>query len=175
MPSLPLLSLSLSLSLSQVCNTGDATATNVQGTFNWLSTTFAGKGTDISVLGPTTVAYGSVAQGACVHMEWSAVTSVLNQQREYQLTVSADNLATNALSTVRPVLSDNLNTQGRNSVTYVRGPDIVFLGEQYNFRVAATTSSTFLVLTSFMNFSTNVFRPVNVKSYYTSPGVLENG
>jgi uncharacterized repeat protein (TIGR01451 family) len=167
---------------ARVCNTGDATATNVASTFVWDSAnaninlrpgtlgTFAGSPI------PT------LAAGACTdfyyEVEVTRTAAAYDTTRRYHITATADTLPTVSTPTPRELYVEHLISQSRNHILDVKlngtsipagGTMSLVVGQTYTIDlVGSTATNGYEQLESFINFPNTVFQILSVSTTYTA-------
>src|SRR5215216_1357668 len=116
---------------ARVCNTGDATATNVTSSFVWDS---VDPYINLRPGSLSTLSLTSLAAGACTDFYFEVTVtrnaSAYNHTRRYHITATADTLGTVSTPTPRELYVEHLISQNRNTVSDV----------QYGTTLASLTS-----------------------------------
>ena len=165
---------------ARVCNTGNATATNLASAFVWDSANAlvnlrAGSNSSLSV--------ATVAAGACVDLyyeiEITRSSAAYDTTRRFHITATADTLAAISTPIPREIYVEHLVSQNRNSVTGIKlnGINIPFggtmnmtVGNTYSIEVDASTATNgYEQLESFINLPNVIFQTLSVTSGYSAP------
>jgi uncharacterized repeat protein (TIGR01451 family) len=161
------------LSGARICNTGNATATNVQADYTWDTTN-----TYISLYGPASYDFGDLAASACVNayfnVQVSRTTSAFDTTRRFHITATADALAPVSTPTPRELYVEHLVSQNRNSVlsvtsnaTPVSGGYSTLVGGTYTFTVTSKTATQgYEQLSSFLDWPGSIFQVLSVSQDY---------
>ncbi len=165
----------------RVCNTGDATATNVSADFVWDSFD-----TYINLrpgsLDPITI--GSLAAGTCedayFEIEITRDSAAYDNTRDYHITVTGDGGLSVSTPANREIYVEHLVSQNRNSVTDIvldgvsiapGGTMNLNIGQTYTIvLVGSTATGGYEQIESFINFPGTIFQINSVASTYTANG-----
>jgi uncharacterized repeat protein (TIGR01451 family) len=162
------------LSGARICNTGNATATNVQADYAWDSAN-----SFISLYGPASYAFGDLAASACVNaffnVQVSRTSSAYDTTRQFHITASADALSSVSTPTTRELYVEHLVSQNRNSVisvtsnaTPVAGGYSTLVGGTYTFTVTSKTATQgYEQLSSFLDWPGAIFQVLSVSQDYS--------
>ncbi|HEY8739612.1 MAG TPA: DUF11 domain-containing protein, partial [Candidatus Dormibacteraeota bacterium] len=159
---------------ARVCNTGDATATNVVATF-----VFDTANANINLTGSGTDTFVSLAAGACTdayfNVDITRTVAAFDTARGFHVSVSATGLPPVSTPVPRELYVEHLISQNRNSVASVTGPTTVFVGQTYTYTVASSTATQgYEQLESFLNFPNVIFELRTVAATYSAPAGATN-
>ncbi|MEO7540221.1 MAG: hypothetical protein ABIV21_09340, partial [Pyrinomonadaceae bacterium] len=165
---------------ARACNTGDATANNVQSSFIWDSTNplIATRSGSL-----TSLTFVSLAAGACVDLfyeiEIVRSAAAYDTTRAFHITASADGVAAVSTPTPREIYVERLISQNRNSVTGIKldGVPVPFggtmnlvVGNTYSIQIIASTATNgYPQIETFINLTNVIFRTLSVASTYGAP------
>jgi LPXTG-site transpeptidase (sortase) family protein len=169
---------------ARVCNTGDATATNVTSSFVWDS---VDPYINLRPGSLSTLSLTSLAAGACTDFYFEVTVtrnaSAYNHTRRYHITATADTLGTVSTPTPRELYVEHLISQNRNTVSDVQygttlagltsvangGTMSLLVGNTYYIKlVGATATQGYEQIESFINFPNTVFQILSVATTYTA-------
>jgi uncharacterized repeat protein (TIGR01451 family) len=154
---------------ARVCNTGDATATNVVSSFIWDSANVY-----VNSAGLTTLTLPSLDIGSCSDFYYNlAITrnaAAFDTTRAFHITATADGLGVASTPVPREIYVEHLVSQNRNAIDSIVGPTTVYVGNTYTFVLNSHTApGGYEQLSSFLNFPNSIFQIVSVSSTYTAP------
>jgi LPXTG-site transpeptidase (sortase) family protein len=169
---------------ARVCNTGDATATNVVATFNWDS---SNSNINIRAGTSSTLSVSSLAAGSCTdfyfEVEITRTPAAYDTTRDYHISVTADGGLSASTATPRTLYVEHLVSQSRNAVTDVQygtslgslasvpggGTMTLVVGNTYYIKlVGYTATNGYEQLESFINFPNTIFQVLSVSTTYTA-------
>jgi hypothetical protein len=173
---------------ARVCNTGDATATNVVSNFVWDSTNAF---INIRPGSPSTLSVASLAPGACTtnftdfyyNIEVTRTAAAYDTTRRYHITATADGLGTVSTTTPRELYVEHLISQNRNATLNVRyapfggtlvsvaagGTMSLLVGETYTIALDASTATQgYEQLESFLSLPNTIFQILGVNTTYSA-------
>ncbi len=169
---------------ARVCNSGDATATNVSSTFNWEATDPTPAKDYINLRPGSNTSYSgySLAPNACVDFYYEVQVTrdanAYNDTRRYYITATADALGTISTPRPREIFVEHLISQNRNAVTDVKldgastpagGTMTLMVGNTYNIQLVGNTATQgYEQLESFINFPNTIFQVNSVTSTYSA-------
>ena len=169
---------------ARVCNTGDATATNVSSTFNWeaVDPTPAKNYIDLRPGSNTSYSGYTLAPSACVDFYYEVQvtrnSNAYGDTRQYYITATADTLTTISTPRPREIFVEFLISQNRNAVTDVKlngvsipagGTMNLMVGNTYTIQlVGSTATQGYEQLESFINFPNTIFQVNSVTSTYSA-------
>lgn len=178
---------------ARVCNTGDATATNVTSTFvfdNGSISTDPYTGDAYINLRPGSLAALpdvlsdpiNLAPGACTdfyyEVEVTRTSSAYDQTRQYHITATADTLGVVSTTTPRQLYVEHLISQNRNGLTDVKldgvsipagGSMDLVVGNTYTIELDGFTATQgYNQLESFIHFPNTIFQVLSVESTYSA-------
>ena len=161
---------------AQVCNTGDAAATNLSVSLAWTSTNAL---INIAPGSSATVAAAALPAGQCSLVYFPvAVTrtaTAYDTARGYQITATAQGLGTVSTPAGRELYVEHLVSQNRNSIGSISGPAQVVVGQTYNYVVAGGTATQGYEQMVFSTiFPNNIFQIVQVVQTYSAPPSTSN-
>ena len=163
----------------RVCNIGDSPATAVTATFTWDSSNNY-IGLSSGSLNP--ILLSSLANNQCTDVYFDvAVTrtsAAYDATRRYHIEVSAASLASVSTPSPREIYVEHLISQNRNSVLDIQlnGASIaaggvmnLVLGHTYTITLIGNTATNgYEQIETFINFSNQFFRIINVATTYTA-------
>jgi LPXTG-site transpeptidase (sortase) family protein len=169
---------------ARVCNTGDATATNVVSSFVWDS---ADAFINLRAGSLSTLSVASLAAGACTDFYFEITVtrnaSAYNHARRYHITATADTLGVISTPTPRELFVEHLISQSRNTVSDVQygtslaslasvangGTMTLSVGNTYYIKlVGATATNGYEQIESFINFPNTIFQILSVSTTYSA-------
>ncbi|MGH2709849.1 MAG: Ig-like domain-containing protein, partial [Actinomycetota bacterium] len=153
----------------RVCNTGDATATNVQADFVWDTANGL-----INLSGATSVTNPQLPAGSCADFNFDVVVTrsaaAYDTVRRYHINVTADGLGTLSTPQPREIYVEHLVSQNRNDIDSISGPSTVEVGGTYTFTlVAKTATNGYEQIENFLTFPNLIFRVDAVSTTYSAP------
>ena len=156
---------------ARVCNTGDATASNLTATFNWTTTNSY---INLSPGTASTLTRASLAAGACTDFYFNITVtrtaSAQNTTRGYDISASATGVGTVSTPANRELFVELILSQNRNTLSTITGPTVVTVGSTVNYTVTggtATQGYEQLVFSTY--FSNSIFQILNVAQSYSAP------
>jgi hypothetical protein len=169
---------------ARVCNTGDATATNVSSEFHWEAVDPTPLKDYIdNRLGSETFYSGyELDPNECVdfyyEIEVTRNSNAYNDTRRYYITATADTLGTVSTPRPREIFVEYLVSQNRNSTLDVQlngasiapgGTMALVVGETYTITlVAKTATQGYEQIESFINFPNTIFQVLSVDTTYSA-------
>jgi hypothetical protein len=165
---------------ARVCNTGNATATNVSSTFVWDSVNAL---INLRTGSNSTLTVPSLSAGACTDLYFEVQvtrsSAAYNTLRRYHITVAADTVAPVSTPTPREIFVEKLVSQNRNSVASIslNGVNIPFggsmnlvVGNTYTIEITGSTATNgYEQLESFINLPNVIFQTLSVTTTYSAP------
>jgi len=158
------------------CNTGDANATNVVGTFEPDAT-----GDAYIHLEPgtsDTISVDKLVPGECYdfyyNIEVTRNAAAYDHTLPYQIGVISDQTPTAVKSNAGEELyAEHLISQNRNSINAISGPSLVLKGRTYHFQLDGSTATNgYEQLATFLDFPNTIFRIISVSAVYSVPTAL---
>jgi uncharacterized repeat protein (TIGR01451 family)/LPXTG-motif cell wall-anchored protein len=167
---------------ARVCNTGDTVATGLTSAF-----VFDSANAFVNLVGPSSLALGDLAPGACVDAYYNVVltrnAAAFDTSRLYRITATASGLGTVSTPLNRELYVEKLISQNRNAVLGITGGAIdvapstlapghatLIVGQTYTFTVTSKTATGgYEQLESFLNFPNTIFQILSVNSSYAQP------
>ncbi|HET7081601.1 MAG TPA: hypothetical protein VFM49_29585, partial [Chloroflexia bacterium] len=161
---------------AQVCNTGDAAATNLSAGLVWTTTN---ANINIAPGSSGTVTVASLGAGQCTLLYFPvAVTrtaAAYDTSRGYQITATAQGLGTVSTPAGRELYVEHLVSQNRNSIGSVTGPAVVVVGQTYDFVVTGGTATQGYEQMVFSTiFPNNIFKIEQIAQNYSAPPASTN-
>jgi len=170
---------------ARVCNTGDATATNVVSTFVWDT---SDPYINLRPGSLDTLSVTSLAAGICTdfyyEVELTRNSSAYNHARRYRITATADTLGTISTPTPREVFVEHLISQNRNGITDVKlngasvaagGSMTLVVGNTYTIEMDGFTATQgYNQLESFIHFPNTIFLVQAVSTTYSADSNTTN-
>jgi LPXTG-motif cell wall-anchored protein len=152
---------------AQVCNTGDAVATEVAATWAWDSDNPA-----ISMDGPASRSLPDLAPGECASA-WFGIAvqpepTSFDEARRFHITVTAAGAEAASTPAPREIYVERFVSQNRNSVTASDGPSQVTVGETYTFSFSGATATTYEQLAAQPYFDPDIFEVRSVRTVVQS-------
>jgi hypothetical protein len=174
---------------ARVCNTGDATATNVTADIVFdsplngfialqgnptLTSPSLPSGASFRDIGPT----GPVPNN-CTDFYWNIKltrnSGAYDTTQKYHVQVTADSLGVVSTPSNRELYVERLVSQNRNGVTSITGPTTVYVGNTYQYTVAGKTATGgYEQFVSFLNFPSIIFQILDVSATYSVPSAPNN-
>src|SRR6266542_1890224 len=106
---------------ARVCNTGNATATNVTASFAWDDGLISDPYINLRSGSFSTLSVTSLAAGACTDFYFEVTVtrnaSAYNHTRRYHITATADTLGIVSTPTPRELFVEHLVSQSRNTIS----------------------------------------------------------
>ncbi|HEX9889977.1 MAG TPA: DUF11 domain-containing protein [Nitriliruptorales bacterium] len=154
---------------ARVCNTGDEPAASTTAAFVWES-----DNPFITVVGPSTLALGSLGAGTCEDVYFLVAASrdpaAYDSTRRFRIDATADGVAAVSSPTPRELLVERLISQNRNDAISIEGPTEVFVGQTVTYDVTASTATNgYEQLQNFLPFPHAMFSIVSIEQTYTAP------
>ncbi|RJP49579.1 MAG: isopeptide-forming domain-containing fimbrial protein, partial [Anaerolineaceae bacterium] len=169
---------------ARVCNTGDATATNVSSQFNWEAVDPTPAKDYIDNRPGSALSYSgyTLDPNECVdfyyEVEVDRNSNAYNDTRRYYITATADTLGTVSTPQPREIFVEHLVSQNRNSTLDVQldgasiapgGTMALAIGETYTITlVAKTATNGYEQIESFINFPNTIFQVNSVNTQYSA-------
>jgi hypothetical protein len=156
---------------ARVCNTGDATATNLVSIFVWDS---ANALINLKPGSNSSLTYPALAAGACTFfnydVEITRSAAAYDTTRGYHITVTADTLPVISTPTPRELYVEHLVSQARNDIVSITGPTNVVVGGTYTYVViGATAPQGYEQIVNSVPFANAMFHLQNIAVTYTAP------
>jgi hypothetical protein len=153
---------------ARICNTGGADLADVRASF-----VADGVSDYISVAGPSTLTFPSLAAGDCTDAYFTVrvarTADAWNTALPYHIAASADGAATVTTPLGRELYVEKLVSQNRNALLSIDGPTTVYVGRTYTYTLRTTTATAYDQLESFLNLSNVIFRIDRVQVTYELP------
>ncbi|MFJ5693941.1 hypothetical protein ACIP9X_08820, partial [Arthrobacter sp. NPDC093125] len=152
---------------ADVCNTGDAVATDVAATWTWDSESPA-----ISLDGPASRSLPDLAPGECASAWFGVavepVPASFDKAREFHITATAAGAGAASTPTPREIYVERFVSQNRNSITSSGGPSQVTVGQTYSFSFRGRTATTYEQLAAQPYFDPDIFEIRSVRTVVES-------
>jgi hypothetical protein len=171
---------------AEVCNNGDAAATNLNFAFAWVTTdpNINLRPGSYGTVGNPYPTLASLAVGACLDVYFEVQVTrnaaAYDNTARYLITVSADGGVIASTPTPRQIYVERLISQSRNSTTEVRldgvpvaagGTMTLVVGNSYSIELdGATATNGYEQIETFINFPNTIFRINSVATTYTADG-----
>ncbi len=148
---------------AQVCNAGNASATDVAATWEWDSGSTA-----ISLDGPAVRSLPDLAPGACA-ATWFGIgiepaAASFDQTRQFHISATAAGTTAVSTATPREIYVERFVSQNRNSITASSGPTQVTVGQTYTFSFTGKTATTYEQLAAQPYFDPDIFEIRSVQT-----------
>jgi LPXTG-site transpeptidase (sortase) family protein len=172
---------------ARVCNTGNATATNVTAQFKWDDNNPTDLYLNLRTGSYSILSVTSLAAGACTDFYFEVTVTrtpaAYNYVRRYHIEATADTLGIVSTPIPRELYVEHLISQNRNTVSGVLygpttssltpvangGAMTLLVGNTYAIRlVGATATNGYEQIESFINFPNTVFQILSVSTGYTA-------
>lgn len=159
---------------ARVCNVGTVTATGVV-----VRLTFSTASPYLTLLGPASIAKGSLGAGACADAYFEVAvarsTASYGARRGYRITATATGVAMAGTPVPRELFVKKLISQNRNQVVSITGPSLVYVGRTYTFRlVSSTAPGGYEQLESHLGIPTSFLELRRIRTVYGTPAGATN-